>query len=93
MSAHNILLLFLGCAHLLSCGLLAMSWGGSRSGTCHPKHPHGEKPAAASPFAAAAQAAPAKKTRAADDAAVMRADVGCIVPSVQNRSCVACTFG
>ena len=93
MSAHN-LLPFLGWAHLLSCGLLAMPWGGSHSGAGRPKHPRGEEPVAASPFAAAAQAATAKKTRVADDVTVMRADAGGIVPSVHNWSCtcVACTF-
>ena len=83
-----------GCAHLLSCGLLAVLWGGSRSGTGRPKHPYGEEPVAASPFAAGAQAGHyrEKKTRSVHGAAVMRADAGGIVPSVQNWSCVACTF-
>ena len=93
MSAHN-LLLFLGCAHLLSCGLLAMSWGGSRSEAGRPKRPHDEEPVAASPFAAAAQAEHCReeKTRSVDDVAVMRAGAGGIAPSVQNWGCVAYTF-
>ena len=76
--AIGYLLLFLGLAHLSSCGFVAISWGGPRSGAGRPKRAHDEGPVAASPLAAAAQAATAKKMRSAEPVAVMRTAAGVI---------------
>ena len=101
MSAHN-LPLFLGCVHLLSCGLFRWLVGNVVKRFVLGGRPYdsvrnaltvmSQPPRAHSLQRRKLSTAAREKTRLVDDVAVMRAEAGGIVPSVHNWSCVARTF-